>query len=622
MGDKESVVYIKNAMDAEFDSFWEKVSCYAAKTFPFEERCEFVKKAKDCNQTVLVLPYMKILACDLNCVNAFEEIVFFTMFVGFCFVLLVLLIHVCDKYYSPTLKSVSKFLRMNEHLAGVTLLAFGNSSADMFSNLAGIRDDGPVFGNTLAGALFVSMVSGGLICYISPFKMNAYESVRDILFLILGANLLSYFLETDSHVSQTEFIIMYLVYLFYIIVNVADVYLIRRALKTTNRQIDELHIALLQWSPEKRKRLSELEKQQGAYTRDVEVEIFEKTQSGPNINKIRFTTSRMAKTRRVTLNRNTTRIILLSDMHGKNWGIWKDFFLALRPIKCAKWQKADLLQRALMLIQLPGVFLCSIYIPLVNYELDKHGWNKLLNCLQVMLNPALSIIVIKAFLVSTTGKSLWYTNITEGYKYAIYSLAFTVPFAIFMFVQSRTDVPPFYHSALTALNLSGSMIMIFVCATEIDKAMEVIGFIMGVDNDFMGATVKASTGYLGHIIANMSMALHGYPKMAYASAIGGPFFTLVLSTSLVLHIKTRLFNNITPSNQFGNYGENAFIFLNLGLFLTLLWSTTLGFFARRSVGIFGIVLYSIYLIFAMLIHWNIIHSFSNDAAVKAGFGDI
>jgi len=33
--------YVPNAFDAEFDNFWDTVSCYAANTFPFEERCAF-----------------------------------------------------------------------------------------------------------------------------------------------------------------------------------------------------------------------------------------------------------------------------------------------------------------------------------------------------------------------------------------------------------------------------------------------------------------------------------------------------------------------------------------------------------------------------------------------------
>ncbi|XP_017000965.2 mitochondrial sodium/calcium exchanger protein isoform X1 [Drosophila takahashii] len=619
METKNPEFYVRNGLDDEFDSFWDKVSCFAANSFPFEERCAFVKKAKDCNRSTNVVPYMRIMACDLNCVNDFEQLIFLTLFLAFCFVILLLLIHVCNNYYSPALKAVSRILRMNEHVAGVTLLAFGNSSADLFSNLASVKADVPVFANSLAAALFVSMVSGGLICYMFPFKMNAYESVRDILFLILGSMMLQYFLETGQQVSESEFICLSLIYIFYIFVNVVDVYLIRRALISTNAQID----ALLEgeMTPVKRKKLSELEKQQEIYTRDIEVEIFEKKNSGPNINKMRYTTLRMARNTRVSVDKKVTRNVKHNRAQGKNFGICRDFYLAIRPITCEKWRKANMIERAIMLVRTPGVILCIIYIPLVDYEMDKHGWNKLLNCLQVMLNPAMSIIVIKA-LLSSRGNSLWYVAITKEYIYGLYSLPITMPIAIFMFFQSRTDVPPFYHSVFTVMNLTGSMFMIFICATEIDKVLEVLGHILEVEDDFMGATVKACTGSLGPLIANIAMAMHGYPKMAYASAIGGPFFTVVLSASTVLHVRNLVGFKVTNISQQGNYGGNAFIFLNLGLFLTLLWSTTLGFFARRSVGIFCIVFYGVYLLFAILIHKKVIHSFSEDMPLQAAFGDI
>ncbi|XP_033155644.1 mitochondrial sodium/calcium exchanger protein isoform X2 [Drosophila mauritiana] len=446
--------YVPNAFDAEFDNFWDTVSCYAANTFPFEERCAFVAKAKDCNRSTNVLPYMRIMACDLNCVNEFEQVIFLTLFMGLCYEILVLLIHVCNKYYSPALKAVSRFLRMNEHVAGVTLLAFGNSSADLFSNLASVNANVPVFANSLAAALFVSMVSGGLICYMSPFKMNAYESVRDILFLIFGSMLLQYFLASSEHVSETSFIVMFLVYIFYILVNVVDVYLIRRALKTTNAQIDALLVG--EMTPEKRKRLSELERNQAIYSRDMEVEIFERTNSGPNINKIRYTTLRMGRSTRISIDKKATRNVLHNRALGRNWGLFKDLFRVLRPINREKWRKGNIIKRAFMLTKIPAVILCCIYIPLVDYELDKHGWNKLLNCIQVMLNPAMSIMAIKA-LLSSRGNSLWYVAMAEESIYAVYSLPITMPIAVFMFIQSRTDVPPFYHSTRSWKSLATSL---------------------------------------------------------------------------------------------------------------------------------------------------------------------
>ncbi|XP_016988783.1 mitochondrial sodium/calcium exchanger protein [Drosophila rhopaloa] len=607
-----------NELDSEFDNFWRKVSCYAANHFPFEERCDFVRKSVDCNLTTNVLPYMRLLACELKCVNQFQQTVFITMFVALCFQTLVLLIYTINVYYSPALKAVSRFLHMNEHLAGVTLLAFGNSSADLFSNLASVQENVPVFANSLSSALFVSMVCGGLICYISPFKMNSYETLRDILFLILGIFLMDYFVHMKTLKSEVKFFIVFMVYVIYILVNVADLYLLRRTLDSMAKQIDDL--LNQEQTPENLMKLRHLEKKHEYYSQDRKVEIYEKG-SRVSITRIRYTTKRMVRAIPVSVNRSLTRSLRHDVTQPRNRGLLRDLLLGIRPIRCNDWRKADLLNRVLLLIRAPAVLLCALYIPLVDYEMEKHGWNKLLNCINVMVNPALSISFLMAFMYSK-GNTLWYAVIKDQLIYGSYSLVITVPFAIFILIQSRTDLPPAYHGIFTAMNLTGSMFIIFICATEIDEILEVIANLMAIDDDFMGATVKAFTGNLGTLFTNTAVAAHGYPRMAYASSIGGPLFTIVVTANTVIYVKNLVGPETTDRDHMQEYGHFALVFLSIGLFSILLWSTTLGFFARRSVGIYSMVIYIIYLIFATLVQRKVIHSFTPDKQVSAAFGDV
>ncbi|XP_033151543.1 mitochondrial sodium/calcium exchanger protein isoform X2 [Drosophila mauritiana] len=389
---KSDVFFVPNAMDAEFDNFWKTVSCFAANNFPFEERCEFVKKAVDCNSSTNVIPYMRLLACDLKCINQFQEMIFIALFVAFCFQILVILIYTINVYYSPALKAVSRFLHMNEHLAGVTLMAFGNTSADLFANLASVERHVPVFANNLSSALFVITISGGLICYISPFKMNSYETVRDILFLLLATLLMDYFASNHFTLSYDElkFLIVLLVYISYIIINVADVYLLQKTIASTRAKMQKLLDE--KETPEIALKLQELERKLEYYSQDTRVEILEKS-SSISITRIRYTTMRMIRNPRVSVNRRYTRTMMLDYTQSKNQGIFRDFFLALRPIKCQAWKQAELLNRVLLLIRAPAVVICTLYIPLVDYELEKHGWNKLLNAINVVVNPALSISI-------------------------------------------------------------------------------------------------------------------------------------------------------------------------------------------------------------------------------------
>ncbi|KAH8234249.1 hypothetical protein KR038_004834, partial [Drosophila bunnanda] len=648
-----------NALDDEFIYFWERVSCFVAREFIYEDKCDFVSRAVDCNRSTNVVPYMFLMSCKLKCINPFQEHCLLALFVTMSFMMLALLMHVVYSYYGPALKTVSKLIHMNEHLAGVTILAFGNSSADLFVHLANVRSKVPVYSASISSALFVAMVSGGLVCYINPFRMNGFETVRDILFLIFGMSLVNFYLLRPGEVSAMEYVGMFMVYFLYIVVNILDLYLVRREVTILKAKIEKLE--MLDETLEIYDKISSLRRTLDRF-QDHKLEIYERKNSGVSLSIKDFATKRMATYKRVSVNMERNRNIMYDRNRGKNYRIYRDFILELRPIKCRDWRRANMVDRACLLTKAPLVLICILYIPLVDYEMKKHGWKKLLNILHVMLNPAISVMVFNS-LISTPSDQLWYIEIKNDYYIGLYTLLITLPLAAFIFFTARTDRPPRYHwvsswqrllkSILTKylrfkvfaiMNLTGCMLLIYLCATEIDRVMEVVSRNLELDGEFMSASVKSWTNNLGTVVANTAMAMHGYPKMAYASAIGGPIFSehslfkniilqnqkliksyvtaLVMSPSIVLFVRKWLKEPGERSTEFGDYGHNAFFFLLFGLLCTLLWSTTLGFFARRSMGIFSITLYVIYLLYIKLIHAGIIHSFSYDRRLKASFGDL
>ncbi|KAH8402217.1 hypothetical protein KR009_010469, partial [Drosophila setifemur] len=618
--------YVPNEMDEEFDHFWEKVSCFVARLLPYEERCDFVQHAVDCNRSTNIVPYMKWLACDIKCTNKFQEYVCIMVFMAFCFEMGVLLFHFVFLPISFTtgLMTISKFLRLNEHLAGVTLLAFGNTADDLFVNLTNIHANVHLFANGMATGLFVAMVSAGLTIYIHPFKLNGYATIRDILFLILGSSLLSLILQyTNPDYNYLNYFLnilgMYVVYTWYLVTNVIDMYLLRRAITTTLAEIEALQSADI--TLEGAMRLRKLDRDLNRYTEDAELEIFQRESYRATIKTVRYGTLRTSKNARISVDIALSRSTFFNIELGKNRGLFTDFFKALKPFTCSTWRKSDMLKRTFLLVMVPVTIISTLYIPMVDYQLNKHGWNKLLNCLQVVLNPAVTIIILQA-LITTEGNGLWYVNLNEGVMYAVYSLIITVPLAVIILWDARTDLPPKYHWVFTIMNLTGSVFVTFVCATEIYKLLELVGNIMDVDIAFMGVTVATWSGSLCPLIANYAMASHGYPRMAFASAIGLPFFTIVICSGAVIHIRAYLGSPVSMDNQGGHYGNNAYIFLNLGLFCTLFWSLTLGFKARRSVGLFSIAIYLIYILFCVLINLKVIHSLAKDKQIFAALGDI
>lgn len=93
---------------------------------------------------------------------------------------------------------------LSEHLAGVTLLAFGNGSPDLFTNFASINEPtSTMYTNMLGSSIYITGFVGGLICVICSFRMDGGNLLRDVLFFIFGTLSLDYVIK-DGYVTMWE----------------------------------------------------------------------------------------------------------------------------------------------------------------------------------------------------------------------------------------------------------------------------------------------------------------------------------------------------------------------------------------------------------------------------------
>lgn len=154
--------------------------------------------------------------------------------------------------------------------------------------------------------------------------------------------------------------------------------------------------------------------------------------------------------------------------------------------------------------------------------------------------------------------------------------------------------------------------MTFQCATEISLIMNMISSIYKVPNDFVSVTILPIATALSQLVASVSLALQGYEKMAYAATIGKAYLNVMINFNIEFFTKRLIGRNLTYESVNGTYGENAYILLILGLATTVLWTLILNFNSRRSVGIFSMSVYVLFLIFAILIKSGTIHSYNTD----------
>ncbi|KAK3076690.1 hypothetical protein LTS18_012327, partial [Coniosporium uncinatum] len=121
-------------------------------------------------------------------------------------------------FFCVNLSTISSLLGMSESLAGVTFLAFGNGSPDVFSTFAAMNTNSGslAVGELMGAACFISAVVAGSMAIVRPFKVAKKSFVRDVGFFIVAAAFSLTFL-WDGKLYLWECIAMVAFYVFYVV---------------------------------------------------------------------------------------------------------------------------------------------------------------------------------------------------------------------------------------------------------------------------------------------------------------------------------------------------------------------------------------------------------------------
>lgn len=105
---------------------------------------------------------------------------------------------------------------MSENVAGVTLLAFGNGSPDIFASLASPKGDTELMYTELLGAaIFCTGFIAGIVMLIRPFKIVGHTYSRDVMFFMFSAIVIHNSMH-DHRYSVLEGCITISIYLLYL----------------------------------------------------------------------------------------------------------------------------------------------------------------------------------------------------------------------------------------------------------------------------------------------------------------------------------------------------------------------------------------------------------------------
>ena len=147
---------------------------------------------------------------------ALRPLVFVGLLVWLIFLFSTLGISASD-FFTPNLATIAQLLGLDENVAGVTFLAFGNGSPDVFSTFSAMRANSGslAIGELLGAASFIVSCVVGSMCIIKPFKVDRGPFLRDVGFFTTAVSLLLVIL-LDGRIHPWEAGLMIALYLFYV----------------------------------------------------------------------------------------------------------------------------------------------------------------------------------------------------------------------------------------------------------------------------------------------------------------------------------------------------------------------------------------------------------------------
>ncbi|CAM1506556.1 Fc.00g061970.m01.CDS01 [Cosmosporella sp. VM-42] len=178
-----------------------------------DDKCAFVRQYCTDDDAGLI-PYLDLYYCALGDVQPIA----FTLFVIWLGLLFTTIGIAASDFFSVNLSTIATILGLSESLAGVTFLAFGNGSPDVFSTFAAMSSNSAsmAVGELIGAAGFITGVVAGSMALVREFRVDRKTYTRDICFFIVAVAFTMVFL-ADGHLHFWECWVMIGYYIVYVV---------------------------------------------------------------------------------------------------------------------------------------------------------------------------------------------------------------------------------------------------------------------------------------------------------------------------------------------------------------------------------------------------------------------
>lgn len=276
---------------------------------------------------------------------------------------------------------------------------------------------------------------------------------------------------------------------------------------------------------------------------------------------------------------------------------WDDFLAHINPIELANWYESGICGKIVNVLRAPLLFLSILTVPVVDYERRRNNWCRLLNALHGFTIP---LAVSLSFKPSTEESFIK----AFGVPLPIIAILPGLLLAILILKTSKADQPPRYHVAFAFIGFFMSIGWIFMLATEIISLLKTVGVMFSMSDTAIGLGILAWGNSLGDIVANMSLAEAGYPRMALGASIGAPLLNLLLGfgLSFTINMKPGEFSTIEYSPTITLLCSTLIMILVALMFSTLVDPAR----SKKPFGYALIASYCVYLFLAVCLEYEVI----------------
>ena len=196
------------------------------------DQCAFIKE--NCvDEDAGLIPYLRFYYCGAGQVKGLA-LILLVVWLGLLFTTIGI---AASDFFSVNLSTISTILGLSESLAGVTFLAFGNGSPDVFSTFAAMNSNSAsmAVGELIGAACFITGVVAGSMALVREFRVDKKTYGRDIGFFIVAIGFTMFFLADGSlHLWECSLMIGY--YVIYVLTVVGQHWYMTRRKRRMRRE--------------------------------------------------------------------------------------------------------------------------------------------------------------------------------------------------------------------------------------------------------------------------------------------------------------------------------------------------------------------------------------------------